>query len=91
MQILWSEEKNDTLKQKFGFGFERIVIALSDENLWADRRHANQERYPHQRQLIVDIEGYAFIVPYVENEAGVFLKTFFPSKATRDYLKGEKL
>lgn len=91
MEIQWSDEKNDLLKQKFGFGFEGIVVALNDGRLLDDRRHANVERYPHQRQLIVEIEGYAFIVPYVETAEGVFLKTFFPSrKATRDYMKGEK-
>ncbi|MCJ8520605.1 hypothetical protein ABID21_003511 [Pseudorhizobium tarimense] len=26
----------------------------------------NLERYPHQRQLVVEIEGYAFVVPCVE-------------------------
>ncbi|WJR66535.1 hypothetical protein QTA58_20335 [Neorhizobium sp. CSC1952] len=56
----------------------------------SDRHHVNEERYPHQRQLIIEIEAYAFVVPYVETEDGIFLKTFFPSrKATRDYLKGE--
>ena len=91
MEIQWSEEKNELLKQKFGFGFESIVIALNDGRLFDDRRHVNIERYPHQRQLVVEIEGYAFIVPYVEMAEGIFLKTFFPSrKATRDYIKGEK-
>ncbi|CDN54197.1 Hypothetical protein RG1141_CH18570 [Neorhizobium galegae bv. officinalis bv. officinalis str. HAMBI 1141] len=80
MEIHWSDEKNDLLKQKFGFGFERIVIALSEGMLLDDRRHVNIERYAHQRQLVVEIEGYAFIVPYVETERGVFLKTFFPSR-----------
>lgn len=91
MDIQWSDEKNDLLKQKFGFGFERIIIALSDSKLLDDRQHANMERYPHQRQLVVEIEAYAFVVPYGETEDGIFLKTFFPSrKATRIYLKGEK-
>lgn len=89
MDIRWSEEKNDALKQKFGFGFERIVVALSEDGLLDDRRHVNIERYPRQRQLLVRIEDYVWVVPYVENDAGIFFKTFFPScKATRDYLKG---
>jgi hypothetical protein len=91
MDIHSSEEKALLLKQKFGFGFERIIVALADGKLLDDRRHVSTERYPHQRQLVVDIEGHAFIVPYVENEDGVFFKTFFPSrKATRDYLGKEK-
>jgi hypothetical protein len=90
MEIRWSDEKNTELKAKFGFGFERIIVALSDGNLLDDRRHVNLERYPHQRQLIVEIEGYAFVVPYVEIEDGLLFKTFFPSrKATREYIGGD--
>lgn len=88
MEIRWAEDKNAVLKQKFGFGFERIVVALSEGKLLDDRRHVNLERYPHQRQLVVEIEGYAFVVPYVEADDVAFLKTFFPSrKATKAYLE----
>jgi len=90
MEIRWSDDKNAELKAKFGFGFERIIVALADGKLLDDRRHTNLERYPHQRQLIVEIEGYAFVVPYVELEGGAFFKTFFSSrKATRDYIGGD--
>ena len=34
--------------------------------------------------------GYAYLVPFVEQEDHLFLKTVIPSrKATRDYLKQE--
>ncbi|WP_454849552.1 toxin [Rhizobium binxianense] len=89
MDIRWSDEKNDLLKQKFGFGFERIIIALDEGDFLDDRRHVNLERYPNQRQLLVRIEDYAWVVPYVEAEGAIFFKTFFPSRrATREYLKG---
>lgn len=36
---------------------------------------------------IVAIDGYEYLVPYVENDSEIFLKTVIPSrKATRDYL-----
>jgi hypothetical protein len=42
------------------------------------------------RIFIVNIEGYAHLVPFVESEHEVFLKTIIPSrKATRKYLRGE--
>ena len=83
----WNEEKNVLLCKKYNFGFERIVIELSEGGLLDDRRHPNTERYGHQRQLIVNIENYIYVVPYVINENEVFLKTFFPShKATKKYL-----
>jgi hypothetical protein len=40
---------------------------------------------------IVEIDGYACLVPYVDNEEGVFLKTIIPSrKATKKYLRRQK-
>jgi hypothetical protein len=52
MDIRWSEDKNSLLRQKFDFGFERIIIALEEGALVDDRRHVNVERYPNQRQLL---------------------------------------
>jgi hypothetical protein len=52
MDIRWCEDKNSHLKQKFGFGFERTIIALEEGALVDDRRHVNVERYPNQRQLL---------------------------------------
>ncbi|WP_257645885.1 hypothetical protein [Ottowia beijingensis] len=54
--------------------------------------HPNAERYPRQRIMVVVIDDYAYLVPYVEEEDHLFLKTIIPSrKATRDFIaaKGE--
>ena len=52
--------------------------------------HPNQKKYPNQQVLVVEIQNYAYLVPFVESKAGRFLKTIVPSrKATRRYL-GEK-
>jgi hypothetical protein len=87
----WNDEKNDALRERHGFGFERVLVALSEGDLLEDRTHPNTGRYGHQRQLIVRIGSYAWIVPYVQTQDGIFLKTMFPSrKATRLYLEKEK-
>lgn len=87
--ILWNAEKNVELKERDGFGFERVLVALADGGPLDERRHPNAEKYGHQRQLVVEIDGYAWIVPFVMDGENVFLKTLFPSrKATRDYLAG---
>ncbi|MDQ6434465.1 toxin [Mesorhizobium sp. LHD-90] len=89
MQIEWSPVKNAELKERHGFGFERVLIALSEGALLDERAHPNVERYAHQRQLVVAIEGYAWIVPFVTDGETIFLKTMFPSRnATKDYLGG---
>ena len=49
--------------------------------------HTNNERYPVQRILVVVVEDYAYLVPFVESEEEVFFKTIIPSrKATQQYL-----
>jgi hypothetical protein len=49
--------------------------------------HPNQERYPGQKIHVIAIEGYAYLVPFVESDDEVFLKTIIPSrKATKTYL-----
>jgi hypothetical protein len=38
--------------------------------------------------FIVSIDSYGYLVPFVESEDGVFLKTVIPSrKATKKYLE----
>ncbi|HYE37779.1 hypothetical protein [Methylocaldum sp.] len=49
--------------------------------------HPNTEQYPNQRKFVVRIRGYAYLVPFVETDSEIFLKTITPSrKATRKYL-----
>ncbi len=51
--------------------------------------HRTPERYPGQRVAVVDGGGYALLVPYVEADDHLYLKTVIPSrKATRTYLGG---
>ena len=50
----------------------------------------DQEQYPDQRLFIVNVDGYAYIVPFVEDEDVIFLKTIIPSrKMTKLYLGGD--
>lgn len=84
----WSPEKNAELKNRHGFGFERVLVALTEGRLLDNRTHPNLEQYGHQRQLIVEIEGYAWVVPFVQVDDVILLKTMFPSrKATKRYLE----
>jgi len=52
--------------------------------------HPNQERYRGQRIFVVRREDYVYLIPFVEDETSVFLKTIIPSrKATKQYLREE--
>ena len=86
--LYWSSEKNEILKAKRGISFEEIALLIESGQILGIEE--NQGR-PNQKIYILEIEGYAFIVPFVERDNEIFLKTAFPSrKYTKRYgLKGE--
>ncbi len=84
----WDAEKNERLKIERGVSFEDIIYSMEHGLLLDTVGHANTEKYPHQRILVVRVGDYAYLVPFVENEGESFLKTIIPSrKATKKYLK----
>ncbi|MBL0350198.1 MAG: BrnT family toxin [Elusimicrobia bacterium] len=86
----WDPDKNEWLKVHRGVSFEEVVFHIEKDGLLAIAEHHNKAKYPTQQLFVVNIDGYAFLVPFVENEHEIFLKTIIPSrKATRDYLGGE--
>ncbi len=86
----WSLQKNEKLKSNRGISFEQIVKHLEDGDLIEIIEHPNKEKYPKQRILIVNVSQYVYLVPFVEDEQGRFLKTIIPSrKATMKFLGGK--
>ena len=87
----WSAEKSLSLKAERGVSFEEVLSAISQGGLLCVMDHTNRAKYGHQKMLVVRIRDYAYLVPYVESESDIFLKSIMPScKATRDFLSGEK-
>ena len=83
----WSNEKNEKLKTERGVSFEQVVIQIAGGNLKAVYEHPNRSKYENQSVLVVEINRYCYLVPFVEDENGKFLKTIIPSrKATRMYM-----
>ena len=90
--IRYSLEKNEILKRERDISFEDIILALESGNLLDDIEHPNQEKYPNQNIFIilVQIKDYVHLVPYVEDEKSIFLKTIIPSrKMNKKYNKKE--
>ena len=83
----WNHDKNEALKIQRGISFEEIVLAIEADGLLDELRHTNPDKYPNQSILVIALEVYVYLVPYVEEPDYYFLKTMIPSrKATRDYL-----
>jgi uncharacterized DUF497 family protein len=82
--IAWSAAKNELLKAKRGISFEDVVFHIQAGDIIETYDHPNQERYPGQQIHAIAIEDYVYLVPFVESEDQVFLKTIIPSrKATK--------
>jgi len=87
----WSQAKNDRLRADREVCFEDIVVTISEGKLHDVLAHPNPAKYPDQRFYVIEIHEYIYIVPFVEDETKIFLKTIYPSrKLTKQYLKGEK-
>ena len=86
----WNNAKNEKLKTERGVSFEQVVMQIEHGNVHNVYTHPDQRQYPNQQILIIEINNYCYIVPFVENENGRFLKTIIPSrKATKRYLGGQ--
>lgn len=87
----WNEEKNELLKEERQISFEDVVFYIEQGFLLDVLEHPNQEKYKGQKIFVVEIDEYAYLIPFVEDENEIFLKTIIPSrKATKKYLKGSE-
>lgn len=83
----WNHAKNAQLKSGRHISFEEIILAIEADGLLDILRHSDPAKYPNHRILVVVVEAYAYLVPFVEEAGYYFLKTVIPSrKATRDHL-----
>jgi uncharacterized DUF497 family protein len=87
--LSWNLAKNEQLKRERQVSFEEVVEVLGRGELLDMVAHPNPERYPGQQMFVVALGNYAYLVPFIETDAEVFLKTIIPSrKATHEYLGG---
>ena len=87
----WSDEKDSLLRRERGVSFQDVIYHISQGDVLALSDHPNVEKYPNQRIMYVRMNDYVYMVPYVENDSGLFLKTIIPSrKATKHYLEEKR-
>ncbi len=84
----WSHEKNELLKAERGISFVEIALLIEAGNILGIEENPGR---PNQKIFILEIDNYAYIVPFVESQDEIFLKTAFPSRkyTKRFCLKGE--
>lgn len=85
----WHAAKNVALKHERGISFEDVIFHLQTGDVIDLLIHPNQMRYPGQMVYVVLIDEYVYLVPLVESDDEIFLKTIIPSrKATKRYTGG---
>ena len=84
----WDPEKNEILKNVRGISFEEIAYLIESGQILGIEENPGRS---NQKMYVLEIESYAVIVPFVEKDDEIFLKTALPSrKYTKRYgLKGE--
>ena len=82
-EIRWNLLKSERLKRTRGASFEEII----QSKLIAVKKHPKKS---NQNIMLFDSKGYIWVVPYVETENEIFLKTLYPSRSyTKQYRRGE--
>lgn len=84
----WNESKNLKLKAQREVCFEDVITALQEQGPIDVISHHNPKKYPGQKVYVVLIENYIYLVPFMEDDKKLFLKTIYPSrKLTKQYLQ----
>ncbi len=91
-RLVWDFDKSIALRSdssRGNVGFEECVVAIESNNILDDIENPSIN-HPRQRLFVLEINNYAYAVPYVEGDNELFLKTVFPSrKLTALYLAGD--
>ena len=90
-ELVWDPGKNLKLKAERGVSFEEVAVELANGRILEVYDHPDQRRHPAQKIAVVELKGYAHLVPFVVHGNDYRLITIIPSrKATRKHLKGAK-
>jgi len=85
----WNPQKNQELIVNRSVSLEEAIFHVEHGGLLDEIAHPNASNYPNQRIFVICIREYVYLVPYVESDTEIFLKTIIPSrKFTKLYLGG---
>jgi hypothetical protein len=85
--IRWNFEKDQLLRSDLtrgGIGLAECAVAIEEGRILDDLPNPTRDG---QRIFVLEINDYAYVVPYISEDNVIFLKTMFPSrKHTAQYL-----
>ena len=71
--LRWEALKSERLKKTRGVSFEEIIAAT----MVGVQAHPTRV---NQKIMLFDYKGYIWLVPFVETDEEIFLKTLYPSR-----------
>lgn len=86
-KIRWNQEKSNWLREhkgRGGVGFEECAVLIEQQDI-LDIIQNPSENFPNQRAYVLNIDGYVYCIPYVEDDEGIFLKTLYPNRKLKAY------
>ncbi len=85
----WDAEKNNQLQSERGISFEAVIYAINAGKVLDVVEHPNQLKYPEQKIFVLEVNQYVYLIPFVENEEELFLKTIIPSRKMKKKYLGD--
>lgn len=91
--VIWvfpNQPDSDSAQDPIGFRSRRCALSVEAGTLPEVVAHPNPRRCPPRKVMVVEVVGYAYLVPFIEEADHFFLKTIIPSrKAARDFIAKE--
>lgn len=84
----WNEDKNALLINNRGLSFEQVLDCFENGNFYGVYESPSSN-YPEQKVFLVKINDYPCIVPFVETEEEIFLKTIIPDRRFKKFIEEE--
>ncbi len=90
MKFDFNQQKNTQLFKDRGVTFYNVIDAIENDDILLNFEHKNKEKYPNQKVLVVNINNYAYCVPYVIDNDIWFLKTIYPNRKFKYLIGGNE-
>ena len=86
----FNSEKNELLFKTRGITFNQVIETIENNGVLLDFKHPNQDKYPNQMIMVVNLNNYTYCVPYVINGDEIYLKTAYPNRNFLYLIEEEK-
>ena len=89
IEFVYDEEKENWLNEHRAVSFKAVISKIEN----GESRvipNPNQKKYSGQEALIVEIDGYNCVVPFIEKGEVVFLKTIYKNRKINRKYKNDR-